>query len=158
LIRLRVLDSDLAISGLTDLTLRIDELARLDIAPERVFIVENEITGLAFPPREKSILIFGSGYAIERLAALPWLSTCDVHYWGDIDTHGFVMLDRLRAFLPDARAMLMDRQTLLDHRPLWSFEEIPHMAPLTRLTPDELALYDDLRFDRLGRGVRLAGR
>jgi hypothetical protein len=32
------------------------------------------------------------------------------------------------------------------------------MAPLTRLTPDELALYDDLRFDRLGRGVRLAGR
>lgn len=155
LIRLRILDPSLAISSLTDLTLRIDELARFNIAAKRVFIVENEITGLAFPPREKSILIFGGGYAIERLAALPWLSTCDVHYWGDIDTHGFVMLDRLRALLPDARAMLMDRQTLVDHRPLWSFEETPHMAPLTRLTPEELALYDDLRFDRLDRGVRL---
>lgn len=155
LIRVRILDPSLAISGLTDLAVRIDELARLDIAAERVFIVENEITGLAFPPREKSILIFGGGYAIERLACLPWLCTCAVRYWGDIDTHGFVMLDRLRAFLPDARSILMDRQTLLDHRPLWTFEETPHIAALTRLSPDEQALYDNLRFDRLGRGVRL---
>lgn len=155
LIHLRILDPSLAVLGLTDLTVRLDELSRFDIAAERVFIVENEITGLAFPTRERSILIFGGGYAIERLASLPWLCTCDVHYWGDIDTHGFVMLDRLRAFLPGARSMLMDRQSLLDHRPLWSFEVTPHMAPLTRLTPDELALYDDLRFDRLGRGVRL---
>lgn len=65
------------------------------------------------------------------------------------------MLDRLRAFLPDAHAMLMDRHTLMDNRPLWSIEETPYMAPLTRLTPEELALYDDLRFDRLARGVRL---
>lgn len=155
LVRLRILDPSLAIVGLTDLALRIDELARLDISAKRVFIVENEITGLAFPATEGSILMFGGGYAIERLACLPWLCTCAVHYWGDIDTHGFVMLDRLRAFLPDARSMLMNRQILLDHRPHWTFEETPHMAPLTRLTPEEGALYDDVRFDRIGRGVRL---
>ncbi len=155
LVRLRILDLDLALSDLTDLTLRVDELARLDLSAARVFIVENEITGLAFPPRAKGMMIFGGGYAIERLAALPWLGACEVHYWGDIDTHGFAILDRLRAFLPDARSMLMDRQTLLDHRSLWTFEETPHIAPLTHLTPDEQALYDDLRFDRLDRGVRL---
>ena len=49
LVRFRVLDPDLAIHGLTDLTVRIDELARLDLGVERVLIVENEITGLALP-------------------------------------------------------------------------------------------------------------
>lgn len=155
LVRLRILDPDLAISGLTDLTVRVDELARAPLRAERIFIVENEVTFLVFPTCRASAIIFGGGYAVERLAALTWLRNCHVRYWGDIDTHVFVMIDRLRAFLPDARSMLMDRQTLLDHRSLWTYEEMPHVAPLSRLADVEGALYDDLRFDRLGRGVRL---
>lgn len=155
LIRFRILDPHIKILGLSDLTVRVDEFARLQFDFERVFIVENEITGLAFSPCEKGIVIFGGGYAIELLAALPWLRTCEVHYWGDIDTHGFAILDRLRAFLPDSSSLFMDRQTLLEYRKFWSFEKAPFVGTLSRLTEEEQALYDDLRLDRLGRGVRL---
>jgi hypothetical protein len=49
----------------------------------------------------------------------------------------------------------MDRTTLLAHRPLWTTEEAPHIATLDRLTPEEAKLHADLRYDRLGRSVRL---
>ena len=49
----------------------------------------------------------------------------------------------------------MDRQTLLTHRAQWSFEAMPQTAELDRLDTQERALYDDIRFDRLGSGVRL---
>jgi hypothetical protein len=65
------------------------------------------------------------------------------------------MLDRLRASFPAVRSLLMDRTTLLEHRPLWTAEEAPHIGPLDRLTAEEAALYADLRYGRLGRSVRL---
>ncbi len=155
LVRLRALDPRLAIGGLTDLTVRIDELAALDVRPDRVFIVENEITGLAFPPATGALLLFGGGYGVEQLAALGWLNACPIVYWGDIDTHGFAILDRLRALFPRVRSTLMDRDTLFAFRAAWSFEAAPHVADLGNLTPQENALYDDLRRDRHGPGVRL---
>ena len=51
--------------------------------------------------------------------------------------------------------MLMDRDTLLAHRAAWSFETSPHVADLSHLTNEEATLYDDLRRDRYGPGVRL---
>jgi hypothetical protein len=79
----------------------------------------------------------------------------NIFYWGDIDTHGFAALDRLRAGFPAVRSFLMDRQTLFAHRSLWVQENSPYNGPLTHLTDDERALFDDLRSDRLGEGVRL---
>ncbi len=155
LVRLRVLDRRLAVAGLTDLIVRASELAALDIRPERVLIVENEITGLAFPPAAGSLLIFGGGYAIDQLGALTWLRRCPIGYWGDIDTHGFVILDRLRAMFPQTRSLLMDRDTLIAHRAAWSFETAPYVANLHHLTAEEAVLYDDLRLDRHGNGIRL---
>ena len=46
--------------------------------------------------------------------ARGWLRRCAVHYWGDIDTHGFAMLARARRALPQTESLLMDRDTLLD--------------------------------------------
>lgn len=155
MVRFRLLDRDLAIAGLTDLTARVDELARTPLMVERILIVENEITFLAFPAFRSSAVVFGGGYAVEALAGLSWLRDREVLYWGDVDTHGFAILDRLRAFLPTAGSLLMDHATLLANRELWSVEEVPFTGSLARLTREEAALYDDLRFDRLGRGVRL---
>ena len=155
LVRFRVLDPDLAIHGLTDLTVRIDELARLDLAVERVIIVENEITGLALPAMARTAVIFGLGYAVGLLRELDWLKDREALYWGDIDTNGFAMLERMRAILPDVRSLLMDRGTLMRHQAHWSTELTPYVGALDRLTPTEAGLYDDLRFDRLGRAVRL---
>jgi len=155
LVRFRLLDERLHIRGLSDLTVPVDDFARLAIPADRVFVTENEINGLAFPPLPGSLVIFRLGYGLDLLADIPWLRAKALVYWGDIDTHGFAMLDRLRATLPQARSLLMDRETLMAHRALWVREASAQRAPLGRLTAAELALFEDLRDDRLGEGVRL---
>jgi hypothetical protein len=50
----------------------------------RIFITENEINGLAFPNLPDSIVIFGLGYALDRLAAASWMADRTIHYWDDI--------------------------------------------------------------------------
>lgn len=155
LIRFRVLDRRLAIQGLTDLTVPAQEFAALELAATRVFITENEINGLAFPDVAESIVIFGLGYGLDRLSGIQWLRERPLHYWGDIDTHGFAMLDRVRAIFPAAESFLMDRDTLCAHAHLWVRESAPYVGELSRLTEAERALYDDVRFNRLGEHVRL---
>jgi hypothetical protein len=49
----------------------------------------------------------------------------------------------------------MDRATLMAHAGLWLTEPNPLKRELPRLNPEEAALYDDLRDNRLGRSVRL---
>ena len=155
LVRLRILDARLAIGGLTDLTVPAEQLARLSLPATRVFITENEVNGLAFPPVEDSIVIFKLGYAVELLGEVRWLADREIHYWGDIDTHGLAILDRLRAVFPQARSLLMDAATLVAHEPLWGREDAPHQGDLERLTEAERALYAGLCDNRFGDRVRL---
>lgn len=49
----------------------------------------------------------------------------------------------------------MDRETLLAHRQHWGEEPDPIARDLPRLTPEEAAVYDDLRFHRLQPRLRL---
>ncbi len=118
-------------------------------AIRQVFITENEINFLAFPAATHSLVVFGSGYGFEALASAHWLAQCALHYWGDIDTHGFAILEQLRAHYPHAASFLMDRATLLAHRPQWTDEPQPTLRNLALLSTDERALYDDLRWLRL---------
>jgi hypothetical protein len=154
-VRFRALDSRLAIAGLTDIAISASDFAALNVAARHVFITENEVNGLAFPDFPDAIVIFGLGYSVDLLQAASWLAGTQIHYWGDIDTHGFAMLDRLRSAFPAARSLLMDRETLMAHHALWVHEQIPSRATLSRLDPDEQALFDDLVNDRLGENVRL---
>jgi hypothetical protein len=154
-VRFRILDRRHRIVGLSDLAVPAHELASLETGIRRVFVTENEINGLSFPEHPDALVIFGLGYGLERLAEVPWLREAELHYWGDIDTHGFAILDRLRASFPGAASMLMDHETLVQHRSLWGREETPHVAPLERLTPDERDVYRALVDHRHGEGVRL---
>jgi len=154
-IRLRFLDQKLRIQGLSDLAVTSDEFARLTLAVKRVFITENEINFLAFPDVPDSLVLFGSGYGFDHLAQAEWLQSMEIFYWGDIDTHGFAILDQLRSKLPAAHSLLMDRATLLEHRNFWGSEERPASRELARLRPEESALYDDLRFNRIAPALRL---
>ncbi len=157
LVRFRILDPALALSGLTDLSVPAAEFARLDLPVDEVFITENEINGLAFPDHPRAIVIFGLGYGLERLAGIDWLARGRCWYWGDIDTHGFAILNRLRHYLPQARSFLMDRATLDAHRELWGQEPDEHrfLGKLDRLDEAEQALYQTLRDDRLANRLRL---
>jgi hypothetical protein len=118
-------------------------------------VIENEITYLAFPVPAASMVIFGGGYAVPVLESLAWLASLEVSYWGDIDTHGFAILNRLRHHLPEARSVLMDRATLLDHRDHWVTEPSPTAAALDRLDGAESSLYADLITDAYAPSVRL---
>ena len=154
-VRFRLLDLQQALLGHgvdQDFTVTQDAFARLEPVASHIFLTENEINFLAFPALPDSLLIFGAGYGFDMLAQADWLRDKSIHYWGDIDTHGFAILDQLRARFPHAQSLLMDRTTLLAHRLLWSNEPEPTQRDLPRLTPDERALYDDLRWKRLGDG------
>ncbi len=126
LVRLRILDRRLRIQGLSDLTVPVEDLRDLPLPATRVFVTENEVNGLAFPEVPDAIV-----------------------------THGFAILARLRRTFPRASSLLMDRDTLLDHRALWVHEAEPFLGDLAGLSDAEYALFDDLRHDRLAPRVRL---
>jgi len=132
-----------------DYTISAAAFARLDPAVHRVFITENEINFLAFPPAAESLVVFGAGYGFDALAPAAWLHQRALHYWGDIDTHGFAILDQLRSDFPHVLSFLMDRDTLLAHEDQWVTEPQPTLRDLPLLDGDERRLYDDLRWRRL---------
>ena len=157
-IRFRVLDPAIAVvpgSTCPDVTLDADSFSRLELAVQRVFVTENETNFLAFPPAHAALVIFGAGYGWDALARSHWLKHCSVHYWGDIDTHGFGILDQLRGYFSHVDSFLMDRATLDAHTAVWGHEHQPLLADLRRLTFEERALYDDLRDNRIRVGLRL---
>ncbi len=118
-------------------------------------IIEHEISYLRAEVPDHGVVIWGKGFEVDYVGRLPWLAGVDVVYWGDIDTHGFAILDRLRAWLPNARSVLMDRATLLAHSDRWVTEDRPAKSVLTRLTHDEQRLYTELVEDGVGNRVRL---
>lgn len=154
-IRFRLLDAILAIHGLTDLQIPVEDFAGLNLPIHRVFITENIINGLAFPDAAQSLVIFGLGYGLDRLAGISWLKNKKIYYWGDIDTHGFAMLDQIRAYFPQTRSLLMDRNTLLEHQDQWGSEKSPTARELPRLNAAEATLYNDVKNNRLAEALRL---
>lgn len=141
--------------GFSELTVQVAELAETPLESQTVYIVENEITYLAFPPVRDAVVVFGGGYAVNRLEPLRWLAGKDLVYWGDIDTHGFAILNRLRRVFGRTRSLLMDRATLLAHESQWVRDSAPTNEHLEMLLPDEAALYTDLVEGTFGPAVRL---
>lgn len=141
--------------SVTDASFRVDEVAELCVGVQVAVVVENETTFLSLDPPYEGVLIWGKGFDTDRVGRMRWLSEAPVWYWGDVDTHGFAILDRLRAWLPQTASFLMDRESLLQHRDRWVTEPSPTSARLDRLDGDESALYADLVGDRYGSAVRL---
>jgi hypothetical protein len=153
--RLRSLDGAPLFGGLSDASVRVEELATVDVAARHVLIVENEVTFLALPALPDTVAFFGAGFDVLRLGRLHWLQERDVVYWGDLDTDGFVILDRLRGQLPRVRSVLMDLETLKAHESQWTTDPRPSRVELERLTPQEAAVHRALQDNALGTSVRL---
>lgn len=154
-LRLRVAPSLGLPQALTEVAVRVEDVVDLAIAPRAALVIENEITYLSVDVPSDGAVIWGKGFDVDRVGRLPWLAGADVFYWGDLDTHGFAILDRMRAWLPHTRSVLMDRATLVAHRDRWGREDRPTNARLRHLLPDEESLYHDLVTDSLGERVRL---
>jgi hypothetical protein len=158
LIRMRVLDPALRsqFSGLGDISAPLEEVAGLGITPALAFIVENIQTALAFNDLNDSVVFMGLGYGVDILGKIPWLRHTRCIYWGDIDTHGFAILNRARSYLPCLETVLMDESTLLSHRDLWVEEKEQHASTeLPLLSEPELMLFRALKSNAWGRHIRL---
>jgi hypothetical protein len=157
-IRFRVLDpskSPLPGGGTPDITLDSNSFARLPAFVSQVFITENETNFLAFPGVADSLVIFGAGYGWDNLSHIRWLSNCLIYYWGDIDTHGFAILNQLRSRFDHVESFMMDRETLMVHKPLWGIENYQAFHDLPLLTAVEQDLFHDLRDNRILKNLRL---
>jgi len=154
-VRFRLLDCNFFLHGMSDITIPIEHMSRYKPAVSKVFITENEVNGLCFPDVNESMVIFGLGYGVDILKTVNWLQEKEIYYWGDIDTHGFSMLDQVRSFLPQAKSILMSEDILLEARDMWVIENKPFLGSLSRLTDDEKELFYSLQDNVWGNNVRL---
>ena len=120
----------------------IEDLANSPLANivSKVLIIENIETAIACQDLEKTIVIYGLGYHVEALASLLWLSQKSLFYWGDIDTHGLAILNRLRHYFPDVKSLLMDKETLFTFQPQWVKENSIYTGDYSYLSKTEAEL------------------
>lgn len=113
-VRFRVLDkamSQVLFSGIDDLSVPINQFHEVEIPVEVVYIVENKMNMLTFPPIQKSIVVWGHGFGVDLLKDVMWLRSKKILYWGDLDVHGFQILSELRSHFSQVESFLMDRET-----------------------------------------------
>ncbi len=153
MIRFRLLDPVDAIAGQTDLALPKSAFDSLTTEVERIFVVENLATFLAFPYVPKSMVIFGSGYGARYLKDARWVAERPLYYWGDLDSHGFAILSRFRTLFPHTRSVMMDRETAdrFAHLAVKEPKEKRYEGEAEGLNEEERVLFDVLR----QRGFRL---
>ena len=109
LIRIRFLDTGLSsLPGFDEIGIAETEISNLPITCKRVFIIENDITGLTFPKCADSNVLFGKGYNLSSLKRIEWLKPVEIYYWSDMDVQGFEMLSQIRSYFPQVQNFLMD--------------------------------------------------
>lgn len=146
-VRFRVLDKTMSLalfSGVDDLSVPISQFREVEIPVEAVYIVENKMNMLTFPPIQKSIVIWGHGFGVKVLKDVTWLKSKKIFYWGDLDAQGFQILSEIRTHFPQVESFLMDRETF----DLYNEGEVGTETNVEKelcLTQEEKELYDFLR-------------
>ena len=110
LIRFRILDEAIFTNGISDISVPISQLESLSFKNkiDNIFIVENQMCFFTFPDVLNSIVIFGSGKAVNILSNITWLRDKKVFYWGDLDVEGLEMLSMVRGFNDSVIPLMMD--------------------------------------------------
>ncbi len=157
LIRFRLLGPDMEMPfGMSDFSVPSRDFHAAKIPGEVVIICENKRTFETFPAVAKGIVIWGQGRAVGLLGGAPWLQERRLIYWGDIDTFGLSILSHLRSYFPHTESMLMDQETLLAHKRLWTRELDSErcLTDLAHLTHPENELLQLLISNKLGTNIR----
>jgi hypothetical protein len=114
LIRVRFLDSSLSpMENTTDISLTLSEFKLLPLPCENIFVAENIMNFLTLPCLPGTLAIWsGGGFSVGYLKDIEWIRSKRFYYWGDIDAHGFQILNQFRSYFPGTKAVMMDAQTL----------------------------------------------
>lgn len=131
--------------------------------PHVVVISENKDTAIHFPPLTGGIAVEGDGFGGKTAAAFPWLThALRLYYWGDIDAHGYEILNGWRADGVPVTSMLMDRATYDTYEPYGTNTDKRNQPlgptdpkPLPHLTREERAVYELIVSDRHTRHRRV---
>ncbi len=146
-VRFRVLDKTLSqalFSGIDDMSIPISKFRETEIPVETVYIVENKMNMLTFPPIHKSIVVWGHGFGVDLLKDVMWLRSKKILYWGDLDVHGFQILSELRSHFSQVESFLMDRETFNRFYEDGIGAET-NVEKVLLLTPEEKDMFDFLR-------------
>ncbi|MBP2372816.1 Wadjet anti-phage system protein JetD domain-containing protein [Paeniglutamicibacter psychrophenolicus] len=155
-VRMRALPGILnAPGGAEDVEIAAEAFENLALPVQRVIVTENKTNFLALPLMPGTLIVFGGGYGFSGLGAAGWVGGCDVVYWGDLDTHGFAILNQLRSHHPHVRSVLMDQETLMDHRGFWGVEMSPSKGIPAHLDAAEARLFGELASGVHGERIRL---
>lgn len=149
-VRFRILDQKISqehFSGFDDMAIPISHFRSLNIPIKKVLVVENKTNlymTLSLPKMNGTMAIFGSGFSVNHLKEVNWLSGTELLYWGDIDVQGFEILSQFRGYFPHVKSILMDKDTFD------KFFENDAGAPTKviaslNLNEDEYLLYNQLR-------------
>lgn len=120
-ILLRFLDTDIERAcgcPWPELSLPLGSLARMPMRVKRVIVVENKVNLLTLPGVRDTAALGGLGNGVTDLRYVPWLASCELWYWGDVDADGLAILSRLRSAFPQTRSLLMDGDTVRRWREL----------------------------------------
>jgi hypothetical protein len=147
LIRIRLLDSRISPElPYRDLSIPLSDFRRAGWHADHILITENKMNFLALPDLGGGMAIWsGGGFNISFLKGTPWLSLKDIYYWGDLDEHGFQILHQLRSLYPQARSVMMDRDTFERFRAFAVAGSRNAATHLSLLTPEESELYGYLK-------------
>lgn len=144
IIRFRVLDRTIKARynlPFFDISTPISEFRQLCLESYRFFITENLMNFLTLPAQNNGIAIFGSGYAIQALKSVAWLSQCPIFYWGDLDVDGFKILSQLRSHFPRTISIMMDIKTFETFQEFTVSDSSGGIVALPHLTVEEQSLY-----------------
>lgn len=113
-----------------------------------ILIVENRTSFLALPDIDSLMVVNGSGFGARRLGGATWLEDKHILYWGDMDVHGFHILDSFRVHCPHTESILMDMPTARAYVDL-GVEDKNATFPYTHLTKTERNAIDFLKENNL---------
>ncbi len=146
-IRFRVLDQKIKARHslpFFDISTPISEFRQLRLESHRFFITENLMNFLTLPAQNNGLAIFGSGYAIQALKSVAWLSHCPIFYWGDLDVEEFKILSQLRSHFPQTISIMMDIKTFETFQEFAVYNSSGGTVTLPYLTAGEQTLYAHL--------------
>ncbi len=150
-IRMRILDKQLMIGGLSDIRIPLGDFEALIIQASNIIVTENKMNFLALPALPSTFAIWsGGGFMISFLQNIKWLHEKNIFYWGDLDAHGFLMLHQMRSYFPQTKSAMMNKEAfeLFKGEGVVAGEKI-NSEKLSTLTQEESELFDFLRTNDL---------
>lgn len=115
-----------------------------------VLVIENRTTFLALPDIPGLMLVNGQGFGALRITAARGFAGKSIYYWGDLDVHGFEILDGFRCGLPETQSVLMDLKTVRAYEDMAVPDRVDQFS-YASLTEDERETVSYLR----ERGLRI---